>query len=59
METQANMRWWVYIEDGRYGYCFAETKPLPFTWADVFITPPGTVRPVKTWAKITKIVNGN
>lgn len=53
------LRWWVWVEDGSIGYLFAEEKPQIFTWDWVFITPVGSVRPVKTWARITKVENYN
>lgn len=52
-------RYWVWTVDGEYGYLFADKKPLPFDWAWVFITPAGSVRPVKTWAKISLVENYN
>lgn len=53
------MRWWVWTETGDFGYLFAEEKPQIFTWDYVFITPTNSVRPVKTWSRITKVENYN
>lgn len=52
------LRWWcVAVEDDMYGYCFQETKPLPFDWVDLFVLFPGEKRPRKMHVRVSKVVN--